>query len=64
MDLVLGDLFDDTGAHIGFPQVVLVRVRWLLPLAILELRDLLVDAHLLAHNALNVNLLWLVVIFY
>ena len=63
MDLVLGDLFDDAGAHIGFSQVVLVRVRWLLSLAILELRDLLVDAHLLAHDALNVDLLRLVVIF-
>ena len=61
LDVVLGDLVDNTRAYIGLFESLLFAGRLLL-LAILVVVDLLVDADLLAHDTLNVNLVRLVVV--
>ena len=63
MNLILSYFLDDTRAHVGISEVVITRACWSLPLTILELGDLLINANLFAHDALNINLVRLVIVF-
>ena len=58
--MVFSDLLDNPGA-----EVLLIAVRVvLLTLAVFVVLDVPVDANLFTHDALNVDLVWVVVVLY
>ena len=62
--MVLSNFLDNSGANIGSLECLILSRLLLFLLAILEIGNLLVNAHLLAHDALDINFLWLIIVLY